>query len=1258
VVTHDFRVSGAGYVAALAGIGAVTAICAPFREALNTTTVALAYLLVVLLVATAWGRRPAFLASLAAVACFNFFFLPPVYSFTISDPQNGVVLAAFLITAAVAGQLSELTRRSAAETEAREADARLASAKSRTLFEASPDALVTIDTNGTIDDANSAIELMTGHPLSALIGSDFSWYYAEPDEARDACRQTLRDGFVRDWPLELRHVDGHLTSVFYSATVRHDDDGRVIGIVAAIRPVLTSPARESIAPDPDAVRFVARVVVFASVFSTAIGLASLAGWAFDVTALKRDIPGETVITPETTVALIACGCALWLLRKHDGQPVDLRVWTGRLLALLVALIGLAGFLEYSVGWVLGPDQTAPITAINFLLTGLALLSLDWTIVVGQRRFEPTEFLAFAINTAASIALLDYVLRSYSSSMFLAPRSALAQFVFSVGLVCARTGSGVGALVVSRSYGGALARRLWPATVAMPLLVGAASWKAYVAGLLSQHGAATLTIVAMITLLAGLTVWSGLGIDRSDLERRGALAALHRREEELREAQRLARVGSWWWDPATDAMSWSEELYRIAGCDPKLPPPRFDDHSRCFYTPTSFAQLSAAVDRARRAGTAFALELELVRPDGEMRLVTSRGEAERDAGGRVALVRGSIQDVTERKRAEQELVRLNRALRALSLCNQALVRTTNETTWLHAVCRIVIEEAGYRFCWVGRAEHDEAKHVTAVAEAGVDAGYLQAVNITWSGADAHLDPTGTCIKTMERQIVMDTASDPSFVPWREEAEKRGYASIIAIPVAVAGERYGALSIYATEADVFSDEEVELLSELAADLGYGVTTLRWRAEQVRGAEEIRLLNTDLERRVLARTADLEAAREREARFGFKIQQMLLLTQPPTDVPGIQVAALTIPSQRVDGDFYDFFKQGDQCLDVIVADVMGKGVPAALLAAATKSNFLEALCHLIAVSRSGRMPEPKEIVTLAHADMVRELIDLESFVTLSYARFDLARRRLDLVDCGHTGMVALRAKSSACEIVHGDNLPLGIREGEIFDQTHMAFASGDLFLFFSDGLTELRSPDGESYGVGRVAESVRRHRLLEPRSLVDAIRTEALAFAQSDRLNDDLTCVSVKIVDAERPLAHAELDIRSDLADLWRVRAFVREVCRLVPDEILGDPEIASLELAVNEAASNIMKHAYHGRRDQRIQLDGEAYRDRIAIRLHHLGDPFALETAPPPALDGSRESGFGIYLMTNSVSDVRYSRDDRGKHCIALVQYRGAVKARGE
>jgi len=1270
VARHNFRLSGAGYLAALIGIGAVTAVVVPLREVVNTTTVVLAYLLAVLLVATLWGTRPALVATTLAALCIDYFFVPPRDVFNFPNDQDWLELAAFLVVAVTAGQLPQLATRRTKRSEAKLAYARLATARSRTLLEASPDALVTLDMHGAIDDANSAIEVMTGRPISALAGTEFASYCSEPDEARDACRTTLRDGFVRDWPLELRHVDGHLTSVFYSASLRHDDDGRVIGIVAAIRPVLTSPARKSIPPDPDAVRIVGRIVVFACAFSVAIGLIGVAAWTFDVGPMKRVIPGEIAITPNTAFALVACGCALWLLRVRNGKrPHGSRRRIGHALAILVALIGLAGTLEYVLGWdlridqllfvrpvdavgILRPGQMPPISAFNFLLIGLALLLLDWTMFLGGRRLQPAQFLAFGINTAASVALLDYVLRAHPSAVHEAPRSALTQFALSIAIVCARRSSGVGALIVSRSLGGELARRLWPSTVAVPLLIGMASHKAYSAALLSREAAMTMTIVVMITLLAGLTVWSGLGIDRSDLRRRGALIALHRREEELREAQRLARIGSWWWDPTTDGMAWSEELYRIAGCDPKLPPPRFDDHSRCFYSPSSWAQLSAAVTAAKSAGTPFALELELVRPDGDIRLVTSRGEAERDAGGRVTLIRGSIQDITERKREERELVRLNRALRALSLCNQALTRTTDEATWLYDVCHIVTEVAGYRFCWVGRAEDDEAKHVTAVAEAGVDEGYLQAVNITWSSAEPHLGPTGRAIKTMERQIIMDTSTDPSFAPWRAEAEKRGYASIISIPLVVAGDRWGALSIYATEADVFSEEEAELLGELAADLGYGVSTLRLRVEQQQTEEEIRQLNADLEQRVVERTADLEAAREREARVGFRIQQMLLLTQPPTDIPGVQIAALTIPSQRVDGDFYDFFKHDDQCLDVIVADVMGKGVPAALLAAATKSNFLEALCHLIAISRRDRMPEPKEIVTLAHADMVRQLIDLESFVTLSYVRLDLARRRLELVDCGHTGMIAAHAESEMCEIVHGDNLPLGIREGEIFDQTEMTFSSGDLFLFFSDGLTELRNPAGESYGTDRLAASVVSHRALEPRALVEVIRAEALAFAQSDRLNDDLTCVAVKIVDAERPLAHAEMDVESDLAHLRRVRAFVREVCHLLPDNVLADPEIAGLELAVNEAASNIMKHAYHGRRDQRIQLDGDAYADRIAIRLHHLGDPFELTTVPPPALDGSRESGFGIYLMTNSVTEVKFSRDDRGQHCIALVQNRGA------
>lgn len=113
-----FRERLNGYIIALLGIGVVTALLAPFNGRLSSTTVALGLLLVVLFTATYRGSRPALLASVLAMLCFNFFFLPPFHTFTIAEPQNWVALAAFLATAVTAGQLSARAKRRAEEAEA------------------------------------------------------------------------------------------------------------------------------------------------------------------------------------------------------------------------------------------------------------------------------------------------------------------------------------------------------------------------------------------------------------------------------------------------------------------------------------------------------------------------------------------------------------------------------------------------------------------------------------------------------------------------------------------------------------------------------------------------------------------------------------------------------------------------------------------------------------------------------------------------------------------------------------------------------------------------------------------------------------------------------------------------------------------------------------------------------------------------------------------------------------------------------------
>jgi signal transduction histidine kinase len=175
-------------------------------------------------------------------------------------------------------------------------------------------------------------------------------------------------------------------------------------------------------------------------------------------------------------------------------------------------------------------------------------------------------------------------------------------------------------------------------------------------------------------------------------------------------------------------------------------------------------------------------------------------------------------------------------------------------------------------WIGFVVDNAEKAVRRVAQAGLDKGYLESLHLTWEDSERGRGPTGTAIRTGRPNTCRNMQTDPAFAPWREEARRRGFHSSLVVPLMENGRAFGTITIYSREIDPFTSEEVNLLSELADDVRYGVSAIRLRQAHTQAEQALRdreqelaaiyenapliILLVDAERRVLK--ANKEAGR----------------------------------------------------------------------------------------------------------------------------------------------------------------------------------------------------------------------------------------------------------------------------------------------------------------------------------------------------------------------------------------------------------------
>jgi phosphoserine phosphatase RsbU/P len=317
------------------------------------------------------------------------------------------------------------------------------------------------------------------------------------------------------------------------------------------------------------------------------------------------------------------------------------------------------------------------------------------------------------------------------------------------------------------------------------------------------------------------------------------------------------------------------------------------------------------------------------------------------------------------------------------------------------------------------------------------------------------------------ISHDVRNDPVYVNARNETRSEMVAPIISNDEVI-----GVFDLESDEFNAYSNDDLEVLMLLASQVAIII-------------EKVVLHEQLIEKKRLQ--GQLEVARQ--------VQLELL---PPTDpeLAGFDISAYNFPTEEVSGDYYDWVRIYDDQIGIVIADVAGKGVPAAILMA-----FLRA--SLRAATRVGYATH----ISMAKVNqLLYESIERNQFVTAFYGILDATNRTVAYTNAGHNPPLLLSENGETKFIDRGEQ-PLGMFPETRYYQYYLSLKPGDVLVLYTDGVTEAADPSGEEFGRERLADAVKRSYKLPAREIVASLELAVLEWTDNVGANDDVTFFIIK-------------------------------------------------------------------------------------------------------------------------------------------------------
>jgi sigma-B regulation protein RsbU (phosphoserine phosphatase) len=334
-------------------------------------------------------------------------------------------------------------------------------------------------------------------------------------------------------------------------------------------------------------------------------------------------------------------------------------------------------------------------------------------------------------------------------------------------------------------------------------------------------------------------------------------------------------------------------------------------------------------------------------------------------------------------------------------------------------------------------------------------------------------TGLCghaALSKEPILAGDVTKDPRYINLIPETR-----SELVVPLIHKDKVVGVFDLESPELNRFNDEHLKVLTPLASQVAVAIENARLYQELRRGEERI----------------------HKELKIAQGIQHGLFPEECPSG-KGWEASALFLPARELGGDLYDFYDIGSGLLGLAVGDVAGKGVPAALFGAFASGTVR---------ARAFERHDPAALMVRVNRTLRRRGAE-GMFCTLAYGLFDFEAKSLRLANSGLPYPLHYRADERKCVELKIGGLPLGSFEDSSYEEAQAPIATGDVFVFYTDGVTEARNGDSD-YGVERLKRLVESHSGVPAGALSEAIRADLHAFLAGGFPADDVTLVVVKIL-----------------------------------------------------------------------------------------------------------------------------------------------------